>query len=115
MGGEDNTYENSDVVYNARAKGNLIAATGTKPFFQYTYKFEVRDSKLFIPENSQAVPAKEKQLKVFHYCDGLGNLNISTQIGLMNDWFSKGFNEDTKKFFKEECDCGDFFDGNFTL
>ena len=115
MGGESNTYEDSDVVYNARAKGNCLAATGTRPFFQYTYKFEVKDSKLFIPENSQAVPAKEKQLRVFHYCDGLRNLNIPTQINLMNDWITKGFNEETKKFFKEECDCGDFFGGDFTL
>tara|TARA_R110002096_G_scaffold267445_2_gene461196 strand:- start:1150 stop:2031 length:882 start_codon:yes stop_codon:yes gene_type:complete len=115
MGGETNTYEDSDVVYNARVKGNLIAATGTKPFFQYTSKFEVRDSKLYVPENSQAVLSKEKQIKVFHYCDGLGNLNINAQISLMNDWLTKGFNEDTKKFFKEHCDCGDFFDGEFTL
>jgi hypothetical protein len=33
----------------------------------------------------------------------------------MDYWFTKGFNEETKKFFKEECDCGDFFDGDFTL
>lgn len=118
----DFPYESSEVVYNARAKGNIIARAGFKPFYPFVFEFVVKDSKVTIPVEATNrlreklnCLTKEKHLKVWHYCDGFGTLNLDGQIGLMNDWFSKGFNEETKKFFKDHCDCGDFFDGEFTL
>ena len=114
----DFPYEDSEVVYNARAKGNICAAAGTKPWYPFTSKYHTKNDKLFTKGIGPAdifSKGLDKQIKVFHYCDGFGTLDQNGQIGLMNDWFSKGFNKDTKKFFKEHCNCGDFFDGEFTL
>ena len=110
-GGENNTYEDSDVAYNVRSKGNIVADPMTQ--WEYTNKFIVRDSELLIP--TPTLQTRSKQLKVWHYCEGFGDLDYTSQKERMDYWFSKGFNEDTKKFFKEHCDCGDFFDGEFTL
>ena len=107
----DSPYHQSTVVYNVRSKGNVVASPMTQ--WEYTNKFIVRDSKLLVP--TPTLSAKIKQIKVWHYCEGFGCLDYPTQKERMDYWFTKGFNEDTKKFFKEECDCGDFFDGNFTL
>jgi|6_EtaG_2_1085325.scaffolds.fasta_scaffold00593_14 alpha-N-acetylglucosamine transferase len=103
----DGPYENSDVVYNARAKGNIVAGPGQKPWGKYTNKFYVKDKKLFTGD--------DKQIKVWHYCDGFGTLNNSEFEDLMNNWISDWFNEETKKFFKEQSDCGDFFEKEFKV
>jgi hypothetical protein len=66
-------------------------------------------------ELEEGYPQTDRQIKVWHYCDGFGTLNLDGMKNLMNCWIKDGFNEETKKFFKEECDCGDFFDGEFTL
>ena len=109
----DGDYENSNVVYNARAKGNTTAKAGEKPWFKYTNLFEVHDKKLFtnIHENC----TKSKQIKLWHYCDGLGTLNNNDFEKVINDWIENGFNEETKNFFMNECDCGDFFKQKFTI
>ena len=114
----DFPYESSKVVYNARAKGNICAEAGTKPWYPFTSEYYTVNDKLYtqhVDKFPKVFGEINKQIKVWHYCDGFGTLNLDGQIGLMNDWFSKGFNEETKKFFKDHCDCGDFFDGEFTL
>ena len=97
-------------------------------------EYYVKDKKLFTIDG--------KHVKVWHYCAHLG-LNTKTQnlgrvnrtdlidfkepteaefsvsegvfCDIVNSYVDGVFNEDTKKFFKEECACGDFFDKKFTL
>lgn len=109
----DGNYNDSDIVYNVRAKGNCVAAPNTKPWFKYSNIFEIKDNKLFtnIHENCQ----KSKQIKLWHYCEGLGTLNDTQFQKLINDWINIGFNKETKKFFSEQCACGDFFDKQFII
>jgi hypothetical protein len=103
----DGPYQDSKVVYNARAKGNIVDASGTKPWAEYTTKFYVHENKLFTHSN--------KQLKVWHYCEGLGTLNNDGFSKIINWWREIGFNEETKHFFKEHCGCEDFFDKEFKI
>tara|TARA_R110002074_G_scaffold196401_1_gene363229 strand:+ start:11121 stop:11990 length:870 start_codon:yes stop_codon:yes gene_type:complete len=107
----DSPYSESKVVYNVRSKGNVVADPMTQS--SYTSKFIVRDSKLFVP--TPTLNNKEKQIKVWHYCEGFFSLDESAQKIRMDYWINKGFNEETKKFFKYKCGCGDFFDGEFIL
>lgn len=103
----DGDYNNSSVVYNARAKGNIIASSGTKPWAQYTSKFYVDEGKLFTHS--------KKQIKVWHYCEGLGTLNNDGFCKIINWWREIGFNEETKQFFRNKCGCEDFFEKEFAL
>jgi len=109
----DGNYENSNVVYNVRAKGNTTASEGERPWFKYTSLFKVYNNKLHT--NTHEYCSKSKQIKVWHYCDGLGNLPKEHFESIINDWIEKGFNQETKDFFTNECDCGDFFKQKFTI
>lgn len=109
----DGDYVNSDIVYNARAKGNICAKPGEKPWFKYTNLFKVEENKLFTNVHENC--SKSKQIKLWHYCDGLGTVNDFQFQTLINNWINKGFNEETKKFFTEQCACGDFFNKQFTI
>jgi len=96
----DYPYNESPFVYNVRSKGNIAAETAEKPWAQYTTKFYIKDNKLYTGDN--------KNIKVFHYCDGFFNQNDESTRNLINWWKEIGFNEVTKKFFVEQCNC-DFF------
>lgn len=109
----DGDFDKSDVVYNARSKGNLCAKSGEKPWHEYTTRFIVKDNKLFTGEHRNI--KKSKQIKVWHYCDGLGTLPPQEFESIINAWIEKGFNRETKDFFTNECDCGDFFKQKFTI
>jgi len=101
----DYPYNQSSVIYNARAKGNIIAAHGEKPWDKYVSRYYVKDNKLFSYDN--------KQIKVFHYCEGLGTLSESEFNNLLNWWIFSCFNEETKIFFKNICNAGDFFEKRY--
>ena len=103
----DAPYSTSKIIYNARAKGNIIAQPGEKPWHKYTQHWKVRDNKLYSHDN--------KQIKVFHYCDALGTLDNDKFENMINYWMNTAFNEETKIFFKEYCNCGDFFQGQFKI
>jgi len=109
----DGDYENSNVVYNARAKGNIIAASGEKPWFKYTNLFEAQDKKLYTSVHENCL--KSKQIKLWHYCEGLGTLSETDFEKIINWWIEKGFNQQTKDFFTNECNCGNFFKEKFTI
>lgn len=104
----DYPYETSTCVYNARAKGNLCAEAGTKPWGEFTRMFHVKDGRLYtgLHKNNQMV---DKQIKVWHYCDGFGTLNAAAIDKILNWWKTTGFNQETKNFFELHCDSGDFF------
>ena len=101
----DHPYHDSSVVYNARVKGNICAQPGEKPWGKYTKLFYIENNKLFTNDNTD-----NKQIKVFHYCDGFGCLPDTVATELMNRWIFEWFNEDTKQFFKEHCNAGNYFE-----
>lgn len=120
----DGPYKDSNIVYNARSKGNIClpyayqdhsVTTGIppefppyeKPWGEYTNKFYCKDDNLYTHDN--------KQIKVWHYCEGFGSLPEEAFVKLMNNWISLWFNNETKIFFKQKCDCGDFFEKEFSF
>jgi len=113
----DGPYPLSKVVYNVRSKGVM----GTEmiqngKLVKYgpplegtpspTLSFYVKDNKLFTQDN--------KQIKIFHYCEGLGCQNEQVFIDKVNN-FHTWFNQETKDFFTNECNCGDFFQKPFKI
>lgn len=101
----DYPYEKSKVIYNARAKGNITDEYGQKPWDKYVGKYYVKNKKLFSHDH--------KQIKVFHYCEGLGTLNEDKFNELLNWWIFSCFNQETKLFFKNVCNAGDFFEKRY--
>lgn len=99
-------YAASNVIYNARAKGNITAKSGTKPWKEYTLQFKVINNKLLSYD--------DKHIKVWHYCDGLGGLSDREFKKIINFWISEWFNNETKQFFTSQCNCKDFFYQEFT-
>lgn len=101
----DYPYKSSDVVYNARSKGvmftNQISGNPNSP----VKRFKVRNlngTKMLLTEDN-------KQIKVFHYVEGLGGRPIEDFNKLINDFKYEWFNDETKQFFREECKCAGFF------
>ena len=103
----DGPYPNCDVVYNARAKGNITAESGVKPWGPFTQAYYIKDDKLFTYDH--------KQIKVFHYSEGMGLYSIPRLEYLMDWWINIFFNDETKQFFKEHCACGKFFETKFRV
>jgi hypothetical protein len=120
----DGPYDESGVIYNVRSKGNIClpyeyqdhsAVTGKPPEFPpyekpwglYLKQFYVKDEKLYNKDH--------KQIKVWHYCDGFGMLSAENFKNLVTNYIQNWFNEETKRFFKEQCACGDFFEKEFTI
>lgn len=64
-------------------------------------KWYVKDGKLFTHDH--------KQIKCFHFVEGMGAKSPDKFAAMVNDFKVYWFNEETKKFFREECNCGEFF------
>ena len=93
-----------------------------------TSDFYVRDSNLYVPYLYgegfwiDEVATPDKQIKVWHFCEGpvLG-LETNPRTGntyfedAINEYRTRLFNEETKRFFKDHCDTGDFFEKEFVL
>jgi len=107
----DFPYSTSNVVYNARSKGvfgtNMIVKGKLAKHGHLdgqlapTAKFYVKDKKLYTEDN--------KQIKVWHYVEGLGGRPDNEFYELINDFKTNWFNKETIQFFKEECGCLSFF------
>jgi hypothetical protein len=113
----DGPYPLSKVSYNVRSKGvNGAEMIKDGKLVKHgpqldgtpspTLSFYTKDNKLFTQDH--------KQIKVFHYCEGLGCQNEQVFIDKVND-FHTWFNQETKDFFTNECDCGDFFIKQFEI
>lgn len=114
----DFPYISSKVVYNARSKGvygtDMIdkgvlkkhgpPLDGTKSPIQ---KWKVIDGKLFTEDN--------KQIKVWHYIEGLGGRPIEKFKELIDDFKFHWFNQDTITFFKTQCECKEFFEQEYKI
>jgi hypothetical protein len=107
----DAPYPTSKVVYNARSKGvfgtdmivkGKLAKHGPldgqpSPIM----KWYVKDNKLYTQDN--------KQIKCFHFVEGLGGRPDEKFKELINDFKTNWFNQETLQFFREECGCSEFF------
>lgn len=108
----DSPYPLSKVVYNARSKGvfgtgmivkGVLAKHGPqldgKPSpIKHWY---VKDNRLFTHDH--------KQIKCFHFVEGIGGRDPKSFQELINDFKTNWFNEDTLSFFRKECGCSEFF------
>jgi hypothetical protein len=101
----DFPYHRSNVVYNARSKG--VFGTGMNNEQTPQMHFYVKNNKLYTHDH--------KQIKVWHYIEGLSDQNEYEFKALLDKWKLKLFNEETKKFFKEHCSCGDFFERTYDI
>ena len=63
---------------------------------------------LFYVNNNKLFTQDHKQIKVFHYIEGLGCQNEQIFIDKVND-IHTWFNQETKDFFTHQCNCGDFY------
>jgi len=108
----DFPYPTSPVVYNARSKGvfgtnmivNGVLAKHGPPLDgtpSPLKRFYVKNNKLYTGDN--------KQIKCFHFVEGLGGRTDEEFNAIMKDFKYKWFNADTIKFFKEQCGCSEFF------
>lgn len=108
----DAPYPLSKVVYNARSKGvygtdmirkGKLAKHGPeldgKP--SPIHHWYVKDNQLFTHDH--------KQIKCFHFVEGLGGRPDNDFNELINDFKTNWFNQETIEFFKKECGCLDFF------
>jgi len=109
----------SKVAYNVRSKSltglhpNDNGTADRKKFWgQSLDKFYVNDNKLYC-KHRPGTP--DKQIKVWHYCQMFGETSSDEVADEVNKWIFEYFNEDTRKFFTEQCDCGDFFQKEFKI
>jgi hypothetical protein len=107
----DAPYPTSKVVYNARSKGvfgtdmikkGLLAKCGP-------YNGQPSPIRYWYVNNNKLYTHDHKQIKCFHFVEGLGGRPIESFKELINDFKTNWFNEVTIKFFKEECGCSEFF------
>ena len=123
----DSPYVLSDISYNCRSKGvprtDMIDGGIIKNCwpqnvhgFDYNWLKErnlidgepspiknwyVKDEKLFTKDH--------KQIKCFHFVEGIGGRPIEDFNKLINDFKTNWFNNETIKFFRDVCNCTTFF------
>tara|TARA_R110000787_G_scaffold142091_2_gene255615 strand:- start:412 stop:1344 length:933 start_codon:yes stop_codon:yes gene_type:complete len=123
----DSPYPLSKVSYNCRAKGvprcDMIEKGVLKNCWPHNIhgfphewlvsqnlldnlpspikSWYVKDNKLFTHDH--------KQIKVFHFVEGLGGRSIEKFNEFIDDFKNHWFNEETIKFFQEQCKCTQFF------
>jgi len=105
-----------DIIYNVRAQfsqeniwkeyqdrnlyHDFTFPSGAKKDIDFIKQYYIDDNKLYTSEG--------KQIKVWHYCDDFGRQTKKDFLKLEQKWIDI-FNEDTKNFFSNNCDCGDYF------
>jgi len=123
----DAPYPLSKVSYNVRSKGvprtNMIKQGRLVNCWPYNihgfpqqwlqerglidgelspiHRWYVKDGKVFTHDH--------KQVKCFHFVEGMGGRPIEQFNELINDFKYHWFNKETLKFFIEECNCNVFF------
>ena len=108
----DFPYPTSPVVYNARSKGvfgtNMIV-NGVLTKHGPPLDGTPSPLKRFYVKNNNLYTGDHKQIKCFHFVEGLGGRSDEEFNAIINDFKYKWFNEDTIKYFKEQCGCSEFF------
>ena len=109
----DSPYPVSPVVYNVRSKGvfgtdmikqGKLAKHGPLDGeWSPIHYWGVKNNKLYTSDN--------KQIKVFHFAEGLGVQSKEEFFNKVND-FKTWFNKETIEFFNTKCNCKHFFNDN---
>jgi hypothetical protein len=105
-------YHKSKVVYNVRSKGVIGGYCLVRGKVLNGRKGQVIDdvypSLEFYIDKDKLYTKDHKQIKVFHFCEGLGyrmdtdELSYEEQVyEIKHMWF----NEETKEFLKSKCNC----------
>lgn len=107
----DFPYPDSNVVYNARSKGvfgtdmikkGVLAKHGSLDGQPSPIKhWYVKGKKLYTHDH--------KQIKCFHFVEGLTGRSMENFNEIINDFKYNWFNQETINFFSEECGCSEFF------
>lgn len=91
----DYPYPGSKVSYNVRGKGlpssNYGGVYNFLNYKNYISNYKVIENKLYTPEDCQ--------IKVFHYCQGLGTFDNNNFEKIINSFIFDMFNQETKSFF----------------
>lgn len=95
----DFPYYNTNVLYNVRSKGNKCDFTGEKPWIKDIKNYIVKENELFTSDG--------KNIKVFHYCEGIGQFN-GKRFSQEVERLVNCFNLETKKYFNKICDTQGF-------
>lgn len=114
----DFPYYSSKCVYNARSKGVYGTDMINKGMYhKHGYpldgtpspirRWKVVDNKLFTED--------DKQIKVWHYVEGLGGRPIEKFKSLIDDFKFTWFNEETINYLKNNCDCKEFFENEYKI
>jgi len=104
----DFPYPTSPVVYNARSKGvfgtNMIV-NGVLAKHGPPLDGTPSPLKRFYVKNNKLYTGDHKQIKCFHFVEGLGGRTDEEFNAIMNDFKHKWINVDTIKLFKEQFGC----------
>lgn len=107
------SYDTADVLYNARAKGNVCG--GKLQPIDYTTTFWIEDDKLFSPafNDGKVIQGTRKQIKVWHHAQGFGHCSEELMKSELNLWANERFPASIRQFFVDHCDAGVFFNVPF--
>ena len=108
---DDNTNDiltTLDYPYELVSEGSLLASAknhinAKKPWKKYINKYQVINGKLFTGTHEYI--KRNKQIKVWHYCQGFGNDNEETIKNQVDFFTNECFNYETLNFMKEVCNC----------
>jgi hypothetical protein len=110
----DFPYVKADSLYNVRSKGAACGGSQMRNGKVWsgnykdpnstiigevypTYTYYVKDNKLYTSDH--------KQIKVFHYCENLGNILKEEYDSFLDEIKTKWFNAETIDFLINKCDC----------
>jgi hypothetical protein len=123
----DSPYPLSAVSYNVRSKGVPRTDMITKGVIKNCWPHNVhgfpyewlserglidgQDTpiKRWYVDNNKLYTHDHKQIKCFHFVEGIGGRSLDKFNELIDDFKYSWFNEDTIKFFSETCNCSPFF------
>ena len=107
----DAPYPLSKVSYNCRSKGVFGTDMIVKGKLAKHGEFDGQPSPIlnWYVKNNKLYTPDHKQIKVFHFVEGLGGRPDDKFYELLNDFKTTWFNKDTLSFFINNCGCSKFF------
>jgi len=106
----DGPWITSNVAYNVRSKGvnyteHIFQLAVMYPNNNYISQYYVKDDKLFTHDH--------KHIKVWHLAEGMHGRPLEKFNELTHLFKTRLFNQETIKFFREQCDCDEFFKSEY--
>jgi hypothetical protein len=97
------TFYHKKLSYNVQTKG-FNCEEGFKVLIP---EWKIEEDKLY--------DFCDREIKIFHYCEGFGLKNDNEFESLINKYIFEHFNNDTKHFFKSNFETDGFFDNKFAI